>query len=262
MRFLPLPLLAAALIATAFVPFNRISAQQPAGPQSTPPPAVTPPPPTPPAKPTTGERVTIAAGTRIGVILENGLSTRGAKPGDSVYLQTSFPVTQNNRVIIPVGSYIRGEILEAKRPGRVKGRGEMRLRLNTLILPNGYTIDLNAEPTGGGDTGGKETIDREGKIEGGSNKGGDVAKVAETTSAGAVIGAIAGGGKGAGIGAGAGGLVGLAAVLLTRGPEVQMPRGTSLDIVLERAIILDADKLPFTTLGQMSPMPAAAPPRP
>jgi len=237
-----------------------LAAQQPAGPQTSAPPAVAPPP--PPQRAATGEKITLAAGTKIGVILENGISTRGAKPGDSVYLQTSFPVTQNDRIIIPVGSYLRGEVLEAKRPGRVKGRGEIRLRLNTLILPNGYTVALNAAPNSAGDTGGNETMDREGKVQGGSSTGKDVGTVAGTTATGAAIGAIAGGGKGAGIGAGIGGLAGLGAVLLTRGPEAQMPRGTSLDIVLERAVTLDADKLPFTTLGQMSPLPGATQPRP
>jgi len=48
--------------------------------------------------------------------------------------------------VIPVGSYLRGELLESKRPGRIKGRGEFRLRLDTLILPNGYTVSLNARP--------------------------------------------------------------------------------------------------------------------
>src|SRR2546429_4300728 len=57
--------------------------------------------------------------------LQNGITTRSAKPGDSVYLQTSFPVTIGNRIVIPVGSYLRGELVESKRPGRVKGRGEL-----------------------------------------------------------------------------------------------------------------------------------------
>jgi hypothetical protein len=232
------------------------AAQEPPGPQTTPPPAVAPAPRPAPATPrASGETVTIPAGTRLPVVLQNGISTQSAKPGDSVYFQTAFPVTQENRILIPVGSYVRGEVIEAKRPGRVKGRGEIRLRLDTLILPNGYTINLNAAPTGA-DTGGKEKVDSEGKIEGGSNKGGDAATIARTTAAGATIGAIADRtAKGAGLGAGAGGLAGLAAVLLTRGPDVQLPRGTSLDIVLERSLTLDADKLPFDTLGRMSHMP-------
>ena len=137
--------------------------------------------------------------------------------------RTSFPITQNNRIVVPVGSYLRGEILESKRPGRIKGRGEFRMKLNTLIFPNGYTVDLTAAPRSA-DSGGKETMDSEGKVTGPGGKGKDVGTVATTTATGAGIGAIAGGGKGAGIGAGVGGLAGLGAILLTRGPEAELPR--------------------------------------
>jgi type IV secretion system protein VirB10 len=145
-------------------------AQQPDGPQSDAPPAVAP---KPAPQAGSAEKVTVPAGTRVGVVLQNGISTRSAKPGDSVYLQTSFPITVGNRIVIPVGSYLRGELLESKRPGRVKGRGEFRMRLDTLILPTGYTINLNAAPRSA-DSGGKETMDSEGKVTGGSNKGKDV----------------------------------------------------------------------------------------
>jgi hypothetical protein len=247
-------LIAGAPVISIFLAGGPLFAQEPPGPQTSAPPPVAATPPA--ARVPTGEMITIPGGTKLAVILQSGISTRNAKPGDSVYLQTAFPITQDNRIVIPVGSYIRGEVLEAKRPGRVKGRGEMRLKLNTLILPNGYTISLTASPTGA-DTGGKESVDPEGKVAGGGNKGGDVGTVAKTTATGATIGAIAGrSGKAAGLGAGIGGLVGLGAVLLTRGPEVELPRGATLDIVLERGVTLDADKIQFNSLGQMSPMPA------
>jgi hypothetical protein len=86
-------------------------AQEPDGPQtSAPAPAVRP---APPATRANGleQSVHVPAGTRFAVVLENGISTRGAKPGDSVYFRTSFPITQNNRIVVPVGSYLRGEIL-------------------------------------------------------------------------------------------------------------------------------------------------------
>ena len=145
------------------------AAQQPEGPQSDAPAPVAP---KPAAAPQAGasERITVPSGTRVGVVLQNGISTRSAKPGDSVYLQTSFPITQNNRIVIPVGSYLRGELLESKRPGKVRGKGEFRLRLDTLILPNGYTVSLNAAPRSA-DSGGKETMDSEGKVTGGDGKG-------------------------------------------------------------------------------------------
>ena len=230
------------------------AAQQPNGPQSGAPPAVAPAPAPAAAQADSGERIMVPSGTRVGVVLQNGISTRSAKAGDSVYLQTSFPITSNNRIVIPVGSYLRGELLEAKRPGRIKGRGEFRMRLDTLILPNGYTVDLRAAPRSA-DSGGKETMDSEGKVTGGGNKGQKVGTVVSTTATGAGIGAIATRTpKGAGIGAGIGAAAGLAAVLLTRGPEAELPRGSTMDVVFERELSLDANQIQFNNLGQFQPV--------
>jgi hypothetical protein len=229
-------------------------AQQPDGPQtSAPPPIATQPLPAIQRRAATNDKITVPAGTRVAVVLENGISTRSAKAGDSLYFRTSFPITQSNRVVVPVGSYLRGELLESKRPGRVKGRGEFRMKLNTLIFPNGYTVDLNAAPRSA-DSGGNETMDPEGKVTGGGGKGKDVGTVATTTVTGAGVGAIAGGAKGAGIGAGIGGLAGLGAVLLTRGPDAQLPRGSTLDVVLEHALILEGDQIQYRTVGDSSPI--------
>jgi hypothetical protein len=231
-------------------------AQQADGPQTVTPPPVAPPP-APAQRSAPAEKIVIPSGTRVGVALENGISTRSAKAGDSVYLHTTFPITQNNRIIIPVGSYLRGELLEAKRPGRIKGRGEFRLRLDTLIFPNGYTVSLNAAPRSA-DSGGKETMDSEGKVTGPGSQGHDVGTVVGPTVAGAGIGAIADGAKGAGIGAGIGAALGLGAVLLTRGPDAELPRGSTLDIVLEHELTLDGSQIRYTNVGQA--MPTTPPP--
>ena len=244
------------LLSALILPIG-LFAQQPDGPQATAPTPVAPAPaPVPQAGPS--ERITIPAGTRVAVVLQNGVSTRNAKAGDSIYLQTSFPITQNNRIVVPVGSYLRGELLDAKRPGRIKGKGEFRLRLDTLILPNGYTVSLNAAPRSA-DSGGKETMDSEGKVTGPGGKGKDVGTVAQTTAAGAGIGAIAHGVKGLGIGAGIGAAAGLAAVLLTRGPEAELPRGSTLDVVLEHDLFLDGSQLQYRNLGQFQPAITPAP---
>jgi len=147
------------------------------------------------------------------LILHNAVTTRNAKPGDPVYLETLFPVVVDNRILIPAGSYVQGEIQEARRPGKVKGTGEIRLRLNSMILPNGYAVDFNAIPTNAG-TGGNEATDSEGKVHGDTDKGNDVGTILKTTGIGAGVGGIATqSAKGAGIGAGAGAAVGLAAVI-------------------------------------------------
>lgn len=225
-----------------------VAAQVPEGPQTeAPPPATTPV--TAASRPANnGPSILVPTGTRIGVILENGISTGTAKAGDSVYFRSSFPITINNKVVVPVGTYLRGEVTESKRPGRVKGRGELRIRLNTMVFPNGYTVDMNAEPHSA--DGGQVKTDPEGKMTGPGGKGKDVTTVATTTATGAGIGAIAAGGKGAGIGAGIGGVAGLAAVLLSRGPEAQLPRGSSMDLVLEHDLQLDAAQIQYSTVGQ------------
>ncbi len=208
-------------------------------------------------------KVEVPGGTHIPLVLHNAISTRSARPGDPVYFETLFPVMIDGHVAIPAGSYVSGEVTESKRPGRIKGRGELMIRLKTLILPNAYMVDLNAVPSNAG-SGGNETTNNEGKIIGDSNKGGDVGTVAKTTAAGAGIGAIAQGARGAGIGAGVGAAAGLMAVLLTRGPEAELPRGSTVEAVLDRAILLDADKVQFTTPGQASTLagpPNREPPR-
>lgn len=203
------------------------------------------------------EKLVVPSGTRLPLILHNAVTTRNAKPGDPVYLESLFPVVINDRILIPAGSYVQGEITEAKRPGKVKGTGEIRLRIDSMILPNGYAVNFNAIPTNAG-TGGNESTDSEGKIHGDTDKAGDVGTVVKTTGIGAGIGAIAGqSAKGAGIGAGAGAAVGLAAVLLTRGPELELPRGTTVDVILDRAVYLDASRVNFTDPGHASAMPGA-----
>jgi hypothetical protein len=233
---------------------GRVAAQEQEGPQNAAPAPVAPAPkPVYTAQAGGAKSILLPSGTRVAVVLENGISTRSAKPGDSVYLRTSFPITQNNQIVIPIGSYLRGELVDSKRPGRIKGRGEFRIRLDTLILPNGYTVDMKAAPRSA-DSGGKETMDSEGQVTGPSGKGKDVGTVATTTVTGAGIGAIADGAKGAGIGAGIGGAAGLAAVLLTRGPEAQLPRGSTLDVVLEHDLQLDAAQINYRDLGQALPV--------
>ena len=201
------------------------------------------------------ERYVVPSGTRLPLILHNSVTTRNAKPGDPVYLETLFPVVIDNRILIPAGSYVQGEIQEAKRPGRVKGTGEILIRLNSMILPNGYAVDFNAIPTNTG-TGGNEATDSEGKVHGDTDKAGDVGTVLKSTGIGAGVGGLATqSAEGAGIGAGAGAAVGLAAVLLTRGPELELPRGSTVDVVLDRTVYLDASRVNFTDPGRASSLP-------
>jgi len=200
-------------------------------------------------------KIEVPSGTHLSLVLHNAVSTHSARPGDPVYFETIFPVMVNGKVAIPAGSYVSGEVTDSKRAGRVKGRAELMIKLTTLILPNSYMVNLNASPSNAG-TGGGETVDNEGTIKGDSDKASDAATVIKGTAIGAGIGGVAAqSGKGAGIGAGIGAAAGLMTVLLTRGPDAELPRGSTVEAVLDRAIYLDADKDQFATPGQASALP-------
>ncbi len=198
--------------------------------------------------------IEVPGGTHIPLVLHNAISTRSARPGDPVYFETLFPIMIDGHVVIPAGSYMSGEVTEAKRAGRVKGRAELGIKLTTIILPNSYMVDLNAMPSSAG-SGGGETVNNEGKVVGDTDKASDAGTVIKSTAAGAGIGGIAGGARGAGIGAGIGAAAGLGAVLLSRGPDAELPRGSTIEAVIDRSIFLEADKVQFTTPGQASTLP-------
>lgn len=216
------------------------------------------------------EQVAVPIGTRLPLLLRNGINTRTAKPGDSVYFETAYPIAVNNKIAIPMGTFVRGQILEAKRPGRIKGRGEFRIALQQMTYPNGYTIELRATPSSV-DRDGQEGVDSEGKIKGPSSVGKDTATVLLATGGGAYIGAITGGivndapGRGALIGGGIAGAGALIAILATRGPEAELPRGTTMDVTFDRPLILDAALLSGNGGAGQDPLahlpPRAADPR-
>src|SRR5205823_13290400 len=64
--------------------------------------------------------VVVPAGTVIPVTLTNRVTTKHAHDGDGIYGKTAFPITVNNKIVIPEGSSVRGKITEVRRPGRVK----------------------------------------------------------------------------------------------------------------------------------------------
>lgn len=188
--------------------------------------------------------VVVPAGTHVALKLTQAISTKNARVGDGVYAQTTFPVTADDKMIIPAGTYVQGRITNVKRAGRVKGAAELQIHFTTLIYPNGYTVMLPGalENAPGLESG--TVSDKEGKIQG-EGKGGKVAsKTAEYGATGAIVGGLAGRSvKGAGIGGGIGAAAGLAVATLTRNTEVRMEPGTTLEMVLQRPLELNEAKI-------------------
>lgn len=191
-----------------------------------------------------GEKVTIPAGTKVPLILKQTISTSNARPGDPIYASTNFPVLVDDKAVLPAGCYVQGVIDEVKRAGRIKGRAEILVHFRTIVLPSGYAVPLGGAVEGAPDTDDSKVKDSEGKIQEKGQKGHDAATIAKGAGIGASVGSIATRtGKGAIAGGGAGAVAGLVATLLTRGADVKLPAGSTLDMVLERSITLDEDKL-------------------
>jgi type IV secretion system protein VirB10 len=186
----------------------------------------------------------VPAGTKVPLALKHAVSTKSAREGDSVYAETTFPVVQDNRVLIPAGTYVQGRISHVQRAGRIKGRAEVLMHFTTLIYPSGYTVMLPGavENVPGAE---KTSIKgQEGTIRQDSQKGEKIGTVASSAGTGAVIGGLSRGGKGAAIGAGIGGAVGTAIALLSRGNDVKLDAGTTVEMVFQRAVPLDPNRIP------------------
>ncbi len=186
----------------------------------------------------------VPAGTKVPLALKHAVSTKSAREGDSVYAETTFPVVQDNRVLIPAGTYVQGRISHVQRAGRIKGRAEVLMHFTTLIYPSGYTVMLpgDVENVPGAE---KTSIKgQEGTIRQDSQKGEKIGTVASSAGTGAVIGGLSRGGKGAAIGAGIGGAVGTAIALLSRGNDVKLDAGTTVEMVFQRAVPLDPNRIP------------------
>jgi hypothetical protein len=193
--------------------------------------------------PSNSNLLVIPAGTRVPLSLKQAISTKTAKEGDPVYAETAFPFVVNDRIVIPAGTYIQGRITHVKRGGRVKGHAELLLHFTSMIYPSGYTIMLGAsvENTPGAEK--TSMKGSEGTIRQDSDTGKKVGTAAGAASTGAVIGGLSGGGKGAGIGAGVGGAAGLAIAMLTRGSDVRLEPGTSIEMEIQREVSVDASRM-------------------
>ena len=193
---------------------------------------------------------TVPAGTKVLLQLRSAINSKSAKPGDGVYLASTFPVVVGNRVMIPAGVYVQGVVDRVERAGRVKGRAELDMHFTSIIFPNGSVVEVpgvvNSMP-GAKD----QTVknDGEGTIEQAGNKGRNAGKVAEVAiPTGGTIGTIGGLGSGHPIAGGIAGVgAGLAAMglatLFTRGADVNIESGTQVEMVLQRPLILEEENL-------------------
>jgi hypothetical protein len=200
-----------------------------------------------PAPPATNT-VQVDTGTHLLLSMINSVSTKQSQIGDKIYLETAFPIFVNGKVVIPQGSWVTGRVTEVKRPGHVKGKGELQVHFDSLTLRNGISRSFNSD-LGALDASQDQTLNREqSKVTSASGKKTDTVAVIGATTAGTVIGtgigaAAGNAGMGAGVGAGAGAAAGLLGTLLSRGPEAILPKGSTVEMVLDRPLIYTSEEL-------------------
>jgi type IV secretion system protein VirB10 len=202
-----------------------------------------------PAAPPAGDFI-VARGTHIGLSLRNALDTKHTKEGDHVYLETIAPISVGGRIVIPQGSFVNGTVTESRAAQGIKKKGEMYIRFDSLVLPNGVTRDFRSRLVSA-DGAARGTVDaKEGSITGERDSSGDVRTVINDGAMGAGIGTIAGAASGhplTGLGIGAAAGIGIALASIHHGakPEATLPRGTILEMVLDRDLEFSRVELPY-----------------
>jgi type IV secretion system protein VirB10 len=224
---------AVVLVIVALVPFQY---GYPQSPQEKPPPTPT------------ESTLMVPADTTIPLRLMNTINSRTAQPGQAIYCETIFPIMVGNRIVIPRGSSVKGSVTKVVHPGHVKGKAQIGIRFDTLILPDGTKRSLRATLSGFGGTGKEGFEPKESQIEGASSKGEKAGKVAETTITGAELGTIVGAAerspvKGLGIGSLAGAAGGVVWILAGRGKQIVLPPGTNFELQLSAPLSFSREEV-------------------
>jgi hypothetical protein len=172
------------------------------------------------APPSEYRDVVLPAGTTLKVALTSPVASDRSKVEDQVRATVSEPVIVDRHVVLPRGTQVVGYITDIERSGRVKGRARVAIRFNKLVL-DGDEYIFRSEPI---------------HLVADATKGEDATKIGIGAGAGAAIGAILDGASGARKGAVLGGAAGTGTVLATRGEEVKLDSGDTLDTRLTRAL--------------------------
>lgn len=176
-------------------------------------------------------------GTHFLVRLNDELSTVNSKANKKFDAITIEPLETSSGYILAPGAKIHGHISRIE-PGGATGRARLWLTFDDIDTHHGrlpIVAEVSSVP---GDFSVRSGESREGEIEARTSKGTRDLEAAATGAAlGAAAGASHGSGKDAAIGAAAGGLAGFM-VSSGIGQELDLQKGTKIDLVLDRPLYL------------------------
>lgn len=168
------------------------------------------------------DKVTVPAGTRIAVILNDSLNSEYANAGDRFSMRVASSAASG---AIPRGAVIYGTVREVERAKRPQKGGKLVLGAQELRI-SGQSHRIYGMVTA-----------NEGQLKGKGSLKEDWKKIAIGAGVGAVIGGVAGGGKGvaAGLAIGGGGTF-----LATKGEQVKLPAESRLIVELSESVEVPA----------------------
>ncbi len=170
--------------------------------------------------------ITVPETTRLDLSLGARLSSDTAQAGDEFEATLASPIEIEGFEAVPAGSRIEGHVSHAAGAGDVSGRGSITLELDSLSLPEGGRVEIQAEPV---------------SFEARGTKKKDAGIIGGLAGVGAVVGGIIGGKKGAAIGGAAGGGAGTTVVLTTKGEEAVLEEGASFSARLAAPFTVSRD---------------------
>jgi len=193
------------------------------------------------AEPNSLDGVVIPRKTELFIELMRSINSKTAQVGDKFAATVQVPVTLGDRIIIPPGAYVIGHVAETKAAGYIRGKAQMLLGFDTVILPDGTTRQIRAVVQSA-DKYSPEPSDESGRVKAPGDQKKEVAVgAAKGAATGVITGATIGIFRGQTLrGAGIGGLAGAAGGaligLLDKGEEVELPKGSGLTIQLQEDI--------------------------
>lgn len=176
------------------------------------------------------EEVIVKSDSVIGIRLDSAISSETARVEDRVTARVSRDLTVGDRLAIPAGARLEGNVTLVERGGKFKERARLGIRFTTLVLADGATrIPIQTE-----------TIYRDGD----SPATEATSKIGAGAAVGAILGGIIGGKKGAAIGAATGGGGGTAAVMAGGRNAATLPAGTPLTVSLTAPVTVLIERDP------------------
>lgn len=174
------------------------------------------------------EPLRLPAGTILHLRNDTPISTEFSTRGDAVRATVVQPFLYASQELIPIGSTLTGKLRYVKKPGRLWGRGELRIVFDQLELSTGETYSLHAVVYAVDNPETGIEVTDEGDLRSSPQRKKEALLLGAGAGTGAVIGGAAAGPAGAAIGAGIGGGI----MLVRRGRHAYLDTGAEFQVEL------------------------------